>query len=104
MLASPLRWRLYGPRFAGSKTDPDQPLSFPRDGSTDIPVVVEHATVEMALLLKAGTDAYLQPDPLVLKTKVKLDVLEEAIDQDLGDLERGAALAAHPVLEKEHMQ
>lgn len=80
--------RLYGGRFTGAKAESDQPLSFPRDGATDIPTNLEQATVEMALLIEAGTDAYAQPEPLIAKTKFKLDVIEEATDYTFGSAAR----------------
>ncbi len=43
-------------RFAGEKTDEDQPNEFPRDGDTDVPLAIRRATYELALPLLDGQD------------------------------------------------
>lgn len=42
--------------FKGSKTDEDQGLQMPRDGDEDVPVQVEQATYELALVLLDDMD------------------------------------------------
>lgn len=70
--------RLYGGRFKGVKTDDLQALQFPRDTSTTIPQAVEHATVELAVLMANGLNPYVQPDPVVTEETVELDVLKQS--------------------------
>ena len=72
--------RLYGGHFMGVKTNAAQPLEFPRDGDTDIPTALQHATIELAMLMVNGLDVYAQPDPLVTKESVVVDVIEKSVE------------------------
>lgn len=68
--------RLYRGRFKGVKTAEDQPLEFPRNGSTTIPSAVAQATAEMAVLIFDDEDVYAQPQPMMTEERVKIDVIE----------------------------
>jgi len=90
--------RLYGARFIGVKEQLDQPLHWPRrptasniDQSTDwfivdsfgnyrnftgIPTEVKQATIELAVMIEAGTNPYAQPAAQVTDETVELDVIK----------------------------
>lgn len=90
--------RLYGARYIGIKEQLDQPLHWPRrptaaniDQSTDwfvfdafgnyrnftgIPAEVKQATIELAVLIEAGTNPYAQPASQVTDETVELDVIK----------------------------
>ena len=70
--------RLWGGTFTGARSVSTQALEFPRDGSTEIPLCVQHATAELAYLISTGTDPYTQPTPLVTEETIKLDVITES--------------------------
>ena len=92
--------RLYGGRFIGVKASIAQALAWPRrptasqvDASQDwyvvdsfgnyrdfngIPVEVQQATVELAVLIEDGKDVYLQPEPRVVSESVELDVIKQS--------------------------
>lgn len=70
--------RLYGGRFTGASTSALQPLQFPRNGDTDIPLAAAHATAELAAMLNAGLNPYIQPDAVVTEESVQVDVLKKA--------------------------
>ena len=55
LLTKALDWLELQP-FAGEKTDPLQPLQFPRDGSTEVPVQIKTAQLACALIYNAGGD------------------------------------------------
>ena len=71
--------RLYGARFIGTRLVVGQALAWPRGVSTDsfgdyrsssvTPIEVQQATIELAVMSEAGTDAYAQPEPLVTGEK-----------------------------------
>lgn len=55
-------------RFAGSKTDEDQELEFPRDGDDEVPANVEKAAYEIALALLDGVDPDLEHQNLAISS------------------------------------
>lgn len=56
--------------FIGEKADEDQDLQFPRGTDTVVPVDVEHATYELALVLLKGVDPDTEADNLNMKSQV----------------------------------
>lgn len=42
--------------FCGKKTDPDQPLQFPRDGSDTVPINIKKLQLVCAMIYEAGGD------------------------------------------------
>lgn len=82
--------RLYGSRFIGSKATSTQALAWPRivvedidsDGNarnfTGIPTEVANATVELALLMDSGSNVFAQPEPMVTKETVQVDVISQS--------------------------
>lgn len=60
--------------WAGSKTDPLQPLDFPRGGSTTVPQAIKTAQMQLAILADSGVDLLAPVGPAVKREKV--DVLE----------------------------
>lgn len=46
--------------YSGSKTDPNQPLEFPRNGETEVPAAIGTAQMQAALVYDSGADP-LQP-------------------------------------------
>lgn len=84
--------RIYGGRFIGTPTEPDQALHFPIDDATDIPAAVEQATSELAFLIANDEfDPYSQPGGAVKKRDVKVDVID--ISLEYGD----KAAASNPL-------
>lgn len=73
LLTKALDWLELQP-FKGSKTDPNQPLQFPRDGATEVPANIVTAQMVAALLYDAGEDLLGVIGQKVLKEKV--DVIE----------------------------
>lgn len=81
--------RLYSGRYIGTKASITQPLHWPRivqddtdaDGNirdfTSIPVDLGQATVELALLIDAGSDVFAQPDPMLISESVQVDVIKQ---------------------------
>lgn len=53
----------------GYKTSATQPLRFPRDGETQIPVPVKYACIEIAVQLLQGKDPDAEHDQLALATR-----------------------------------
>jgi len=43
-------------KYKGEKTDPSQPLAFPRDGATEVPLNIIAAQMEAALIYDRGED------------------------------------------------
>lgn len=92
--------RLYGARFIGFKATLQQPLLWPRHPTmetvdtengayvvdshgnyrdfTGIPVEVQHAVTELAVMLEAGYDPYVQPEPTVTEESVEVDVIKQS--------------------------
>ena len=91
--------RIYGARFIARKILTTQPLAWPRsegysytvdengyfyfidsDGNPRntnlIPAEVQQATVELAVMMDAGTNPYTQPDPFVKDESVQIDVIK----------------------------
>lgn len=63
--------------FTGNKTDPEQPLEFPREPDTTIPHALEVATAEQAFyLLTVGDTTVYAPQLTPDIIKAKLDVME----------------------------
>lgn len=60
--------------WAGEKTDPDQPLDFPRDGDTEVLAAIEKAQLQLALMVFQGVNLLAPVGPAVKREKV--DVLE----------------------------
>lgn len=60
--------------WAGTKTDEDQDLDFPRNGDTEVPVKIEQAQIIIATYADQGVDL-LAPVGRAVKRK-KIDVLE----------------------------
>ena len=60
--------------YKGAKTDPSQPLQFPRNGETTVPQNIKTAQIVAALLTDTGVDL-LAPVGRAVKRK-KVDVLE----------------------------
>lgn len=58
-------------RFKGDKTDPEQELKFPRDGSESVPKDIEYANYELAYAFADGKN---------------VDFLDEASDNTLVDI------------------
>lgn len=71
---------IYGLRFAGEPTDSEQPLAWPRDGSTSIPHHIADATVELALMIEQGLNVFAQEDPLITSSTVAVGPITEAIN------------------------
>lgn len=69
---------IYGPRLAGSKTDADQPLEWPRDGDAEIPSRIADAAVEMALLLAEGVNIFAPEGPVVQSESFSLGPISES--------------------------
>lgn len=98
--------RLYGARFIGLKEQLSQALAWPRrpttaqvDSSQDwyvvdsfgnyrdfsgIPTEVKQATVELAVLIEAGTNPYVQPEPVVTTETVEVDVIKQSRSYQAG--------------------
>lgn len=60
--------------FKGEKTDPEQPLEFPRNGETQVPERIKTAQIVAALIYDAGGDPMAAIDRRVVREKV--DVVE----------------------------
>lgn len=60
--------------WAGEKTDPDQPLDFPRDGDTVVPTAIKTAQMRLAIMVFQGVNLLAPVGPAVKREKV--DVLE----------------------------
>lgn len=73
LLTKALDWLELQP-FKGDKTDPEQVLEFPRDGSNEIPDKIKTAQMVAALLYDSGEDLLGVIGAKVLREKV--DVLE----------------------------
>ena len=73
LLTKALDWLELQP-FKGDKTDPEQILEFPRDGSSEIPDKIKTAQMVAALLYDSGEDLLGVIGAKVLREKV--DVLE----------------------------
>ena len=60
--------------WIGEKTDPTQPLDFPRNGDTTVPTAIKMAQLYLAVRADSGVDL-LAPSPLEIKRE-KVDVIE----------------------------
>jgi hypothetical protein len=70
--------------WAGEKTDPGQPLDFPRDGDTVVPAAIEKAQMQLALMVFQGIDLLAPRGPAVKREKV--DVLEVEYQDGAGSV------------------
>lgn len=55
--------------FAGSKTDEDQPLEWPRFDQTDVPQAIQEASYELAFALVKGIDPQKEYDEAFVKLR-----------------------------------
>lgn len=82
--------RIYGNKFLGQKASETQSLAWPRnfasatidsDGNprdfSGLQPETGYAEVELAALLQAGTDPYVQPEPFLSQIRQKVATLEE---------------------------
>lgn len=69
LLTRALDWLEIQP-FKGEKTDPDQPLQFPRDGSDSVPDNVKTAQLVAALIYDSGDDPLAPIGPRVTQETV----------------------------------
>jgi len=56
--------------WAGEKTDPDQPLDWPRNGATEVPADIKQAQMEAAIVYDGGGDPMAPVGPKVLSETV----------------------------------
>ena len=61
-------------KWSGSKTDPLQPLDFPRDGATEVPSQI--ITAQLILALDADSGVSLLGAPQLAVKRSKVDVIE----------------------------
>lgn len=72
--------RLYGLRFKGTVTELEQPLLFPRNGSTSIPKCVQEACAELAAMITAQVDVYAEPEGTVTKSSVDVQGIKTSVE------------------------
>ena len=56
--------------YSGEKTDPNQPLQFPRNGDTEVPDAIKTAQMQAALIYDSGNDPLAPIEPKVLEETV----------------------------------
>lgn len=78
--------------WGGSKTDPNQPLDFPRNGETVVPVAIKTAQMQLALVYDGGADPLAPTGPAVKREKV--DVLETEYQTGAG------SSTAYPMIDR----
>lgn len=74
LLTRALDWLELQP-FAGEKTDPEQPLEFPRNGSETVPEKIKTAQLVAAMIYNAGGD----PLQAISSTRVLSERVEGAV-------------------------
>lgn len=78
--------------WGGSKTDPNQPLDFPRNGETTVPTAIKTAQMQLAIVYDGGADPLAPVGPAVKKEKV--DVLETEYQTGAG------SVTAYPMIDR----
>ncbi len=78
--------------FKGEKTDPDQPLEFPRNGETDIPARIKTAQKVAALIYDSGGDPMGAINPRVTMEKVDVITVQYS--------DKGNQIVLYPQLNK----